>query len=36
MLAGKFVDMAISGIVSESISKQIIESIKPNFSKLLS
>lgn len=35
MLAGKFVDMAVSGIVSESVSKQIIESIKPNFTKLI-
>jgi hypothetical protein len=36
MLAGKFVDMAVSGVVSETISKQIIESIKPDFTKFIS
>ena len=35
LFAGKFVDMAVSGIVSETISKQIIESLKPEFIKLM-
>lgn len=35
MLVGKFVDMAVSGVVSETISKQIIESIKPDFTNLI-
>ena len=35
MLAGKIVDMTVSGIVSETISKQILDSIKPNFTKLI-
>ena len=35
MLAGKFVDMTVSGIVSETISKQILDSIKPDFTKLI-
>lgn len=35
LLAGKFVDMTVSGVVSETISKQIIETIKPNLNGLI-
>lgn len=35
MLAGKIVDMTVSGLVSETLSKQIIESLKPNFRNLI-
>ena len=35
ILAGKFVDMTVSGVISESISKEIIESIKPDFTMLI-
>jgi len=34
LFAGKFVDMAISGVVSETVSKQIIESLKSEFIKI--
>jgi hypothetical protein len=35
MLAGKIVDMTVSGLVSETLSKHIIESLKPNFRNLI-
>ncbi len=35
MLAGKFVDMTLSGVISETVSKQLINFIKPNLSHLL-
>ena len=35
ILAGKFVDMTVSGVISESISKEIIDSIKPDFTRLI-
>lgn len=35
MLAGKIVDMTVSGLVSETLSKQIIESLKPNLRNLI-
>lgn len=35
MLAGKIVDMTVSGLVSETLSKQILDSLKPNFRNLL-
>jgi hypothetical protein len=35
MLIGKIVDMTVSGLVSETLSKQIIESLKPNLRNLI-
>jgi hypothetical protein len=35
MLAGKIIDMTVSGLVSETLSKQILDSLKPNFRNLL-
>lgn len=35
IFAGKFVDMAVSGVVSETVSKKIIESLKSDFVRLI-